>query len=380
MLRINSLVILRKNALSCVFQLISSLVLAGVGFAASAVLTLAHAGAPTITTFDVPGAGTGDGKGTVPITVAPDGTVTGFIRTQTAERRGFVRDPHGNITVFDAPNAGTTPGQGTRAYSITPDGTISGWYNDAYNVVYAFVRTPEGIITAFAVSGAGTGAGQGTYSWWPEIAPDRTLTGYYVDNNNASHSFLRDRHGDITVFDVPGASDLGGGTQAAAINAPGVIVGNYFDVNGIAHGFIRSKQASITTFDVQGAAFGTYPLAINPSGAISGFYFDGTGTSHCFVRASGGAVTTIDAPPYATAGSTCVMAFITPDGTVAATYADGTTGNDHAFLRDPKGAITNADLPAGVNGTGISSIGVNGIVVGNYADSDFTVHGFIRTP
>jgi len=59
---------------------------------------------------------------------------------------------------------------------------------------------------------------------------------------------------------------------------------------------------------------------------------------------------------------------------------DGTTGNEHAFLRDSKGAVTNIDVPEGVNGTAVSSIGVNGVVVGNYADSTLTVIGFIRTP
>ena len=165
-----------------------------------------------------------------------------------------------------------------------------------------------------------------------------------------------------------------------AISTAGVITGNYFDANFIGHGFIRSKQGTITTFDVQGAANGTFPLAINPSGAVTGYYFDGTGMSHCFVRAPGGKVTTLDAPPYATAGSTCLSAYITPDGTVAANYVDGTTGNEHAFLRDPKGAVTNIDVPEGVNGTAVSSIGVNGVVVGNYADGTLTVIGFIRTP
>jgi uncharacterized membrane protein len=228
----------------------------------------------------------------------------------------------------------------------------------------------------------GNGEGQGTFSWWPAITPSGIITGYLVDENNVNHGFLRDLRGGFTVFDVPAASDAGGGTQAFAMSVDGVIAGNYFDAGGIGHGFIRSKQGTITTFDVQGAANGTFPSAINPSGAVTGNYFDGTGMSHCFVRAPSGEVTTIDAPPYATAGSACVIAFIAPDGTVAAFYVDGTTGNDHAFLRDPKGAITNIDVPGplAVNGTGVSSIAANGVVVGNCADGNLTVHGFIRTP
>jgi hypothetical protein len=352
------------------------------GLVSGGVPTIVHAAGPTYTTFDVPGQGAGDFLGAVPISIAPDGTVTGFMRDAATIRHGFVRDPRGIVTVFDAPNAGTGTDQGTHGYSITPGGTISGWYSDTLSVAHAFVRTPEGVIAVVDLAGAGNGAGQGTYSWWPAITPSGIITGYLVDENNVSHGFLRDLAGGFTVFEVPAASAAGGGTQAFAVSVNGVVTGNYFDSAGIGHGFIRSEHGTITTFDVQGAVFGTFPSAINPSGAVSGEYFDESGASHCFARAAGGAVTTIDAPPYATAGSTCAAAVIAPDGTVAATYVDGTTGNDHAFLRDPNGAITNIDVPGplALNGTAVSSIGVNGVVVGNCADSDLTVHGFIRTP
>lgn len=161
---------------------------------------------------------------------------------------------------------------------------------------------------------------------------------------------------------------------------PGVIVGYYFDANFIGHGFVRSKQGSITTFDA--AAFGTFPSNINPSGAIAGFDFDSNGNEHCFVRTSGGAVTTIDAPPYAAAGSFCIGIDVFPDGSIAATYLDPTGTYPHSFLRDTKGAVTNIDVPGpeAVSGTEVNGIGANGVVVGDYRDSNFTIHGYIRIP
>lgn len=353
-----------------------------VTFATSAALTVARAGSPTYITFDIPGQGTGDFRGAVPISIAPDGTVTGYMTDASDVRHGFVRTPRGTFTIFDAPNAGTGVRQGTHGYSIAPNGTISGWYFDAYSVAHALVRTPEGVITVVDIPGSGNGEFQGTFSWWPAITPSGVITGYIVDENYVNHGFIRDLEGGFTVFDVPEASEAGGGTQAFAISVPGVVTGNYFDSSGIGHGFIRSKDGSITTFDVAGAAGGTFPGAISPSGAISGSYVDGSGTPHCFVRARGGTLTTIDAPPYASPGSSCVSALIAPDGTVAATYVDGTTGNDHAFLRDAKGTITNIDVPGplAVNGTFASSIGADGVVVGNCADSNLTVHGFVRMP
>jgi hypothetical protein len=379
-MRINSHVALHKIALVRLLHFVIPIVaFTSVAFTTGAVLTLAHAGTPTYTTFAVQGAGTGDFLGTFPISIAPDGTVVGFFSRQTVDRAGFLRDPRGNITLIDAPNAGTAPHQGTHGYSVAPDGTISGWYFDAYFVAHGFVRTPEGIITVVDMPGAGNGAFQGTFSWWPAITPSGTITGYLIDENYVNHGFLRDLGGGFTVFDVPEASNAGGGTQALAISTAGVITGNYFDVNGIGHGFIRSKHGTITTFDVPGAALGTFPNDINPSGAIAGFYFDANGTQHCFVRAKDGAITPFDFPPDAPAGSMCQSAYIAPDGTVAAFYYDP-NGVGHPFLRDHKGAMSNFDVPGAVNGAGVSSIGANGVVVGNYIDSGFTSRGYIRTP
>ena len=363
--------------------LVPVIALTGVGLATSALLTLAHAAPPTYITFDVQGAGTGDFLGTVPINIAPDGTVVGFTRKADVSREGFVRDPHGKITLIDAPNAGTGDAQGTHAYSITPGGTISGWYFDQYFVAHSFVRAPDGVMTVLDVPGAGNGDGQGTFAYFALITPNGTVAGYWVDSNNVTHGFLRDPDGGITVYDVPAAPDIaGGGTGPAAISVAGVIVGSYFDVNFIGHGFIRSKQGNITTFDVPGAVGGTFPISINPSGAISGEYFDASGTSHCFLRSSGGTVTTIDAPTYAAAGSTCIFALVFPNGTIAAEYLDPTGTYPHSFLRDTKGAVTNIDVPGpeAVNGTELNGIGASGVVVGDYRDSNFTIHGYIRTP
>ena len=338
---------------------------------------------PAYITFDVQGAGTGFFIGTFAINIAPDGTVAGFTRKSTFDREGFVRDPSGKVTLIDAPNAGTGDGEGTHAYSIAPSGTISGWYFDAFLVAYGYVRAPDGAITVFAVPGAGNGAFQGTFSYYPLITPNGTVAGYTVDSNNVEHGFLRDPDGGITVFDVPAAPYVaGGGTQPGAISVPGVITGTYFDANGIAHGFVRNKQGSITTLDVQGAAFGTSPGAINPSGAISGVYADANGNQHCFLRTSGGAVTTIDAPSYASAGSTCIGGFVFPDGSIAATYVDPTGTYPHSFLRDAKGAVTDIDVPGpgAVNGTEVNGISANGVVTGDYRDSNFTLHGYIRIP
>ena len=69
---------------------------------------------------------------------------------------------HHRITTFDVPGSGTGPGQGTLVNGITADGSVTGWYVDANDVNHGFVRSSNGTITKFDVPGAGTGAGQGT--------------------------------------------------------------------------------------------------------------------------------------------------------------------------------------------------------------------------
>ena len=112
--------------------------------------------------------------------------------------------PQSTVSTFDVPGAGTGPGQGTMPYAINPGGTIMGFYLDASNVYYGFLRAPNGVITTFSVPGAGTGPYQGTEPL--SINPAGTIAGIYQDAGGAYHAFARDRNdGGITTFDVPGA-------------------------------------------------------------------------------------------------------------------------------------------------------------------------------
>jgi hypothetical protein len=73
-----------------------------------------------------------------------------------------VRASNGAITTFDVPGAGTGPFQGTETSGINSAGTVTGEYLVASNVWHSFVRAPNGTITTFDVPGAGTGPFQGT--------------------------------------------------------------------------------------------------------------------------------------------------------------------------------------------------------------------------
>ena len=87
-------------------------------------------------------------------------------------------------------------------------------------------------ITIFDAPGAGTAAGLGTF---PSGMNDAgVITGFIRDANSARHGFMRDQHGNITIFDDPNAGTCsascgtignGQGTRGYAISPGGEIVG-----------------------------------------------------------------------------------------------------------------------------------------------------------
>jgi hypothetical protein len=68
--------------------------------------------------------------------------VTGEYVDASDVNHGFVRTLNGSITTFDVPGAGTGPFQGTIPLSNNPVGAITGYYIDANDVTHGFLRTP----------------------------------------------------------------------------------------------------------------------------------------------------------------------------------------------------------------------------------------------
>jgi hypothetical protein len=60
--------------------------------------------------------------------------------------RGFVRAPDGRFTKFDVPGAGSGAGQGTIPLTINPAGAITGAYIDKGNVIHGFLWLPDRLI------------------------------------------------------------------------------------------------------------------------------------------------------------------------------------------------------------------------------------------
>jgi len=343
-----------------------------------------------ITTFDVPGAGTGAGQGTMPVGIvqgnwimgsyidgnnvthgflrAPEGTITKFDvpggaivvvwgMTPALEvagsyldannvYHGFLRMPWGRVITIDAPGAGSGTYQGTESESLNPAGVLQGDYADANGAYHGYLRAPDGTFATFDPPDAGTGAYQGTYpAIFSGINPEGATIGMYLDANNVWHAYLRASDGTITEFDYPNAgTGAGQGTGTSGINPAGEIVGWYIDANNVFHGFLRAPDGTMTPVDVPGAGTGTYQGTyaaefmyefggINPAGTITGFYADKNSVYHGFLRTARGKITTFDVSGAGTGNWQGTLSLnITPDGATTGWYIDA-SGVYHGFLR-----------------------------------------------
>ncbi len=207
---------------------------------------------------------------------------------------------------------------------------------------------------------------------------------------------MRDRDGNTTFFDAPGAGAVSGqgeGTFPDAINAEGAITGYEYDANFVIHGFVRAADGIITTVDVLGAGTGqfqgTNPEGINPEGEISGFYIDPNNQGHGFVRASDGAITTFDPPgPLSVYGGFGVGPGldINPAGEIPGSYFATIAGNPfggnyRGFVRNRDDSFATFDAatyPPCCIWTFAVAINSAGAVVGEYNDEFNVNHGFLR--
>jgi len=364
------------------------------------------------TTFEAPGAGTGEFQGTGALAINASGAVVGVYADSKNLLHGYVRSANATFTSFDAKDAGTGAYQGTIAVSINASGAIAGTYLDRNGASHGFVRAGDGTITEFDAIGAGTAAHRGTVA--VRINDAGAIAGFYTTGNYLApsmyHGFLRAANGTITAVDDPNAGTAGGpsnqkqGTMGIGINANGEIVGTYKDTNTVQHGFVRSAAGLFTGFDPTGVGTcvsnhgynfgGTSASDIDAAGDVAGYYTDTKCVQHGFVRAANGQITPFDAPgadlnPCATSGmgkmfcGTLALGIDTA-GAIAGSYAD-TDIVLHGFVRSALGGFTKLDAPgAATTGmiAGTVAFGINdvGTVVGTYIDVNAVVHGFIYTP
>jgi len=78
-----------------------------------------------------------------PSGITPSGAITGSFNDEFTHNHGFLRTSDGTVTTFDVPAAGTGFNQGTAPLGITPSGVIMGIYIDANYVHHGFLFFPR---------------------------------------------------------------------------------------------------------------------------------------------------------------------------------------------------------------------------------------------
>ena len=103
------------------------------------------------------------------------------------------------------------------------------------------------------------------------------VTGFYMDQANVQHGFLRTADGTVTTFDAPGST-----TSPSGINDERDIAGSF---SNPPEGFIRHPDGTIETF---ARAQGVFPFAINNHMQTAGDLYAGNGKTKGFLRSKGG--------------------------------------------------------------------------------------------
>src|SRR5271166_5270133 len=159
---------------------------------------------------------------------------------------------------------------------------------------------------------------------------------------------------------------------------------------------VRSSAQQLIEFDAPGAgtvslpscapACGTLAYANNDLGVIVGFYTDKYIVPHGFLRTPDGNVISFDAPGAGLGHGLDegTVAFSINDlGVIAGQYEDSSYVY-HGFVRYPGGSFATFDAPGagtGANqGTLAFNVNLEGATAGIYIDGSNVYHGFVRSP
>jgi len=286
--------------------------------------------------------------------------------------------PPSPFTTVDAPGAHSASGYGTFGLSIDAAGDIAGYFIDANGVVHGFIRMSGGSIVTVDAPGAGTALNLGTNV--RAINASGNAVGYYADSNSILHSYIRNSNGTLMEFDPPNSI----GSDAFCINDNGAVAGGLLDANGD-HGFVRGADGTFSVIDPTGSpsdVLVVIPSQINSSGAIAGYYSDTNRVYHGFLRDSTGAITILDAPGAGTAADTGTeIVDINTDGVMVGAIAvgvvNGVVDTTNSFMRAADGTYTFFEPPQAVSSIA-EGINDNGVIVGEYRDTNLVRHGYIR--
>jgi len=357
----------------------------------------AMAAGPKIITFDAPGAGTGPGQGTQGSFVNSAGTVLGYYFDSNFNYHSFLRTPNGDVITISPPGAGSGAYQGSGGWGMSQASRIAGDYVDVNCVEHGYILEPGGQFITFEAPGAGTASNPCDYDPWGGLQGTTVgdmnwageSAGIVLDANNVWHGLLRAPDGKFTTFEAPGAGN--GPFQGTwvnfgeGLNGLGTATGWYIDENSATHAYVRTADGGIATFDGPGEGVQyTAGISTDWRGATVGPYLDAASLYHGFLRSPQGSFTIIDIPGAGTgAYQGTFPEAMNDEGFIAGNYID-TQGANHGFVVRPDGTMTKFDAPGAGTGPGQGTvplcIGDTGAVTGISIDANGVMHGFLTEP
>jgi hypothetical protein len=205
----------------------------------------------------------------------PQGTQT---KTRPASPRPALSPAQAaQFTIIDAPGAGTGNGQGTLAETVDSHSNVAGQFFDSSGNSHGFFRTSGG---AFKTIDADGPASQTAPLWMNQ---EDTIVGDYMDKDTGEQEgFLYTLDGNVEIFD--GAGGGSSGTSVISVSDKDEIAGYYVDSGSVLHAFLRAKDGTLTQFETTdagtGAGQGTSATDVNDSGTSTGL------TDFCASRAA----------------------------------------------------------------------------------------------
>jgi hypothetical protein len=171
--------------------------------------------------------------------------------------------------------------------------------------------------------------------------------------------------------------------------------GSVVDSSNVAHGFVRTFGGKFTVYEFPlaggGTSVDTEVESMNPAGVIVGAYLDAYDVWHGYLRSSNGTLTSFDPPDAGSVPGSyqgtypAIFSGINPQGASVGEYLDSNYVW-HGYLRDLAGHFTEFNDPnAGTDadsGQGTLSLGINpaGEIWGTYMDEGYVFHGYLRSP
>jgi len=312
----------------------------------------------SIITFDVPGAGTGRGQGTLPYSINSKGAIVGDVNDANNRSYGFLRRPDGTVSFIRAPGA-----QYTHVDSVNDSGTVAGTIDGSSP--YAFLRTSDGKFTFFRPVAT-------QFLYGNTIDNLGNVAGTFLTTYDFFECYVRTSDGTITAFNPPDGFEC----QTNDIVA-GTVSGTYGGPSGFPTSFLRHPHGTFTDFRVGEQVAGA---VINSDDTVAGSFFLSDGSSHGYIHAANGAVTYFGL----TGATTIGVADINFAGAVTGNYTNTSDSANHGFQRLPDGSIEVFDAPGAGTGQfqGTFPLKINdaGTITGRVIDSNNVAHGFLITP